>query len=239
MYSKVIVPLDGSELSSQALPYAQLVARSLSAPIELVQAYDILPPGMLGTQSQSIIDQITDSAPRSRGGFPGTGSGNTGRRRPCGQRVRTAGLCGRGHRRPGQHRSHRAGSNVHPRTGWYCPLGAGQRYRPGVAHHTQPNAHRPIHRNRPGSAGILAAKSRGASGRLAARRVGAAPRRRHCHRAVRWNPYHPRNAHAGTAIVSSSWHPPRTWAASPNSTRFPLKNWWQPTPMRSPSIWKT
>jgi nucleotide-binding universal stress UspA family protein len=62
MYSKVIVPLDGSELSSQALPYAQLVARSLSAPIELVQAYDILPPGMLGTQSQSVIDQITDSA---------------------------------------------------------------------------------------------------------------------------------------------------------------------------------
>ena len=44
MYSKVIVPLDGSELSDQALPYAQLIARSLDVAIELVQAYDILPP---------------------------------------------------------------------------------------------------------------------------------------------------------------------------------------------------
>jgi nucleotide-binding universal stress UspA family protein len=62
MYSKVIVPLDGSELSEQALPYAQLVAQSLSVPIELVQAFDILPPGMLGTQSQSVIDQIVAGA---------------------------------------------------------------------------------------------------------------------------------------------------------------------------------
>ena len=46
MYSKIIVPLDGSELSEQALPYAELVAKSLSAPIELVQAYNpLLPAG--------------------------------------------------------------------------------------------------------------------------------------------------------------------------------------------------
>lgn len=51
MYSKIIVPLDGSELSEQALPYAQLVARSLSAPIELVQAFDVLPSRVLGAQA--------------------------------------------------------------------------------------------------------------------------------------------------------------------------------------------
>ena len=50
MYSKIIVPLDGSELSEQALPYAQMVASSLSAPIELVQAYDILPSTLLGAR---------------------------------------------------------------------------------------------------------------------------------------------------------------------------------------------
>lgn len=43
MYSNVIVPLDGSELAEQALPYARLVAGSLSVPIELVTALDALP----------------------------------------------------------------------------------------------------------------------------------------------------------------------------------------------------
>ncbi len=47
MYSKIIVPLDGSELSEQVLPYAQLIAKSLSAPIELVQAYHPLMPAGL------------------------------------------------------------------------------------------------------------------------------------------------------------------------------------------------
>lgn len=55
MYSKIIVPLDGSELSEQALPYAQLVASSLAAPIELVQAFDILPPRVLGASANNEI----------------------------------------------------------------------------------------------------------------------------------------------------------------------------------------
>lgn len=36
MYSKIIVPLDGSDLAEQSLPYAELVGTTLSAPIELV-----------------------------------------------------------------------------------------------------------------------------------------------------------------------------------------------------------
>ena len=58
MYSKIIVPLDGSAPNRAA----QLVAKSLSVPIELVQAFDILPPGMLGIQSQRVIDQMVSGA---------------------------------------------------------------------------------------------------------------------------------------------------------------------------------
>ena len=58
MYSKIIVPLDGSDLAEQALPYAELVAATLSAPIELVQAYDILPGSVLGSRSARIADQL-------------------------------------------------------------------------------------------------------------------------------------------------------------------------------------
>ena len=46
MYSKVIVPLDGSDLSERSLPYARLIASVLSVPIELVEAFDILPPAV-------------------------------------------------------------------------------------------------------------------------------------------------------------------------------------------------
>lgn len=43
MYSKVVVPLDGSELSERSLPYARLVAGALSIPVQLVEAFNILP----------------------------------------------------------------------------------------------------------------------------------------------------------------------------------------------------
>ena len=43
MYSKIIVPLDGSELSERSLPYARRIAGALSIPIELVEAFDVLP----------------------------------------------------------------------------------------------------------------------------------------------------------------------------------------------------
>ena len=46
MYSKVIVPLDGSELSERSLPYARLVAGALAIPIELVEAFDVLPTAL-------------------------------------------------------------------------------------------------------------------------------------------------------------------------------------------------
>ena len=67
MYSKVIVPLDGSELAEQAVPYAQLVARGLSIPIELVEAFDVLPPAVHSHGSMYALDKMLEEA-RQRSG---------------------------------------------------------------------------------------------------------------------------------------------------------------------------
>jgi nucleotide-binding universal stress UspA family protein len=40
MYSRMLIPLDGSKLAEQALPYARFLARTLSIPVELLQAAD-------------------------------------------------------------------------------------------------------------------------------------------------------------------------------------------------------
>ena len=66
MYSKVIVPLDGSELSEQSLPYAELIARSLGVPIELVQAYDTLPTTLLGGRGNREVSTILEEGARAR-----------------------------------------------------------------------------------------------------------------------------------------------------------------------------
>ena len=66
MYSKVIVPLDGSDLSEQSLPYAELIAKSLNVPIELVQAYDILPPSLLGGSNRQGVVSALEEGSRAR-----------------------------------------------------------------------------------------------------------------------------------------------------------------------------
>ncbi len=62
MYSKVIVPLDGSAFSEQALPYAQLVAGSMDIPIELVEAFDILPPAVRDRYTPYIVRMMLEEA---------------------------------------------------------------------------------------------------------------------------------------------------------------------------------
>ena len=64
MYSKVIVPLDGSELSEKVLPYAQLVASSMSAPIELVEACHILAPAVLDTHTRHVVEMMLSGRQR-------------------------------------------------------------------------------------------------------------------------------------------------------------------------------
>ena len=68
MYTKVVVPLDGSELSERSLPYARMVAGALSIPIDVVQAFDALPPALHDhlalAATQRMLDQVrsrTDS----------------------------------------------------------------------------------------------------------------------------------------------------------------------------------
>lgn len=46
VYSKIIVPLDGSAFSETALPYVRVIAARLGIPIELVEACDVLPPAV-------------------------------------------------------------------------------------------------------------------------------------------------------------------------------------------------
>ena len=60
MFSKVIVPLDGSELSERALPYASLVAKSMSVPVELVEAFDILPPAVRDRYTPYVVSQMLE-----------------------------------------------------------------------------------------------------------------------------------------------------------------------------------
>lgn len=62
MYSKIIVPLDGSEYSEQALPCAVLIARALSVPIELVEAFDVLPPAVRNRSSIHALNLMLEEA---------------------------------------------------------------------------------------------------------------------------------------------------------------------------------
>jgi len=50
MYSKILVPLDGSQLSETILPYARTIADALKAPVELLAAIE---PGTLSAKVQS------------------------------------------------------------------------------------------------------------------------------------------------------------------------------------------
>ena len=64
MYSNVIVPLDGSELSEMALPYARLIAGGLAIPIELVESFDILPPAVHHRHSALVTGRMLEEAQR-------------------------------------------------------------------------------------------------------------------------------------------------------------------------------
>ena len=43
MYKKILVPLDGSELGQQALPYVRMLGRALKSPVELYRIYEPAP----------------------------------------------------------------------------------------------------------------------------------------------------------------------------------------------------
>lgn len=58
VYSKIMVPLDGSDLAELALAPAQIVSRALSIPMELVQAFDVLPPAVHNRNTRMAMEQM-------------------------------------------------------------------------------------------------------------------------------------------------------------------------------------
>jgi nucleotide-binding universal stress UspA family protein len=58
MYERILVPLDGSPLAEQVLPYVRLLAQKLGAPVDLVRVFDRVPPGMADPQHHLYLDQV-------------------------------------------------------------------------------------------------------------------------------------------------------------------------------------
>ncbi len=58
MYTRILIPLDGSKLAEQALPYARFFARTLEIPVELLQAAD---PEMLALLTDPAHSRYADT----------------------------------------------------------------------------------------------------------------------------------------------------------------------------------
>ncbi len=61
MYSKILVPLDGSKLAEQALPIANLLAGALKIPVSLLNVFDSVPPQFADPERGLYETQITAS----------------------------------------------------------------------------------------------------------------------------------------------------------------------------------
>jgi nucleotide-binding universal stress UspA family protein len=78
MYSRIIVPLDGSPLAEQVLPYVRMFAQKLTLPIQLLQAYSPYPPELsdpahgryLDQMDAALQDQAYDYLNRVKGSIP-------------------------------------------------------------------------------------------------------------------------------------------------------------------------
>ena len=58
MYTRMLVPLDGSELSEEVLPYVRALGHVLAAPIELVKIYGNVSPELADPAHGLYIDQL-------------------------------------------------------------------------------------------------------------------------------------------------------------------------------------
>jgi len=61
MYTRILVPLDGSSLAEQALPYAGLLAGALKIPVSLLNVFDSVPPQFADPGRGLYETQITES----------------------------------------------------------------------------------------------------------------------------------------------------------------------------------
>ncbi len=62
MYKRRLVPLDGSNLAEQVLPYARLVAFAFGSRIELLKTFEPVPPTMEAPFHGNYLHQIEANA---------------------------------------------------------------------------------------------------------------------------------------------------------------------------------
>lgn len=61
MYTRIVVPLDGSQLAEQVLPYARLLARALHARIELLRVFEPVSLSLVDPDHGLFLDRIVES----------------------------------------------------------------------------------------------------------------------------------------------------------------------------------
>src|SRR5512138_3659111 len=69
-FTKMLIPLDGSNVSEQVLPYARTLARKFHLPVELLTAVDVVGlAAALGAESKSKVESVIADAWRSSQAF--------------------------------------------------------------------------------------------------------------------------------------------------------------------------
>jgi nucleotide-binding universal stress UspA family protein len=58
MYKRILVPLDGSELAEQTLPYVRLLAGKPSVPVHLLRVIDHVSPALADPEHKLFLDQV-------------------------------------------------------------------------------------------------------------------------------------------------------------------------------------
>ncbi len=61
MYTRILVPLDGSQLAEQVLPYALLVGKALKSRIRLLQVFEPLSPDLARPSHGMYLDQVSEA----------------------------------------------------------------------------------------------------------------------------------------------------------------------------------
>jgi nucleotide-binding universal stress UspA family protein len=70
MYSQMLIPLDGSNVSEQVLPYARTLARNLHLPVELLAVVDVVGlAASLGGESKPKVESVIADTWRSSAAF--------------------------------------------------------------------------------------------------------------------------------------------------------------------------
>lgn len=62
MYARILVPLDGSDVADQVLPYVRLLAKGFQAQVELLRIFEPISPSLADPAHGLYLDQIVESA---------------------------------------------------------------------------------------------------------------------------------------------------------------------------------